>query len=107
MPPTDIRGVLLSIIEDQHPKLHGGTLQESSLLQEAAQKLLTGYGGNPQLEEGILTQWHDFFRTGLLAWGANLNNPRPPFFHLTDRGRQALAHLTRDPNNPAGYLKHL
>jgi hypothetical protein len=34
-------------------------------------------------------------------------NPNPPFFHMTQRGRQALAHLTRDPSNPDGYLRHL
>lgn len=37
----------------------------------------------------------------------NLANPDPPFFHLTERGRQALQNLTRDPSNPAGYLRHL
>jgi hypothetical protein len=33
--------------------------------------------------------------------------PDPPFFHLTERGRLALANLTRDPSNPVGYLQHL
>jgi hypothetical protein len=47
------------------------------------------------------------FRTGLLAWGRSLSNPSSPFFHLTERGRQALENLTRDPSNPAGYLRHL
>lgn len=60
-----------------------------------------------ELEEAILTQWGELFRTGLLAWGLNLSNPNPPFFHLTERGRRALANATRDPSNPAGYLRHL
>ena len=71
----------------------------------SARKL--GANGNPDFERAILTQWHDLFRTGLLAWGLNLSNPNPPFFHLTDRGRRALANVTRDPSNPAGYIRHL
>jgi hypothetical protein len=47
------------------------------------------------------------FRTGLIAWGFNLSNPNPPFFHLTERGRNVLKNVTRDPSNPAGYLRHL
>ena len=31
----------------------------------------------------------------------------PPFFHPTERGRRALSIATRDPSNPAGYLRHL
>ena len=48
-----------------------------------------------------------FARVYLLAWGKNLLNPNAPFFHLTETGRQALANLTRDLSNPAGYLRHL
>ncbi|WP_295623504.1 hypothetical protein [uncultured Nitrosomonas sp.] len=47
------------------------------------------------------------FRTGYLAWGYNLSNPNPPFFHLTSQGREALSRVGRDPSNPEGYLKHL
>jgi hypothetical protein len=39
--------------------------------------------------------------------GFNLSNPNPPFFHLTERGRNVLKNVTRDPSNPAGYLRHL
>jgi hypothetical protein len=39
--------------------------------------------------------------------GRDLNNPNAPFFHLTATGLRALANATRDPSNPAGYLKHL
>ena len=61
----------------------------------------------PGNDRAILTQWRELFRTALLAWGLDLMNPDPPFFHLTERGRKALAHLTRDPSNPAGYLRHV
>ena len=71
----------------------GPTLKQGSVLDAAARKL-KGYE-----QQAILTQWGELFRTGLLAWGLNLNNPNPPFFHLTDRGRLALENATRDPSN--------
>ena len=106
MPPQpvkhSIREVLLQEIKAQEAQTRsGGTLQQSTVLDAAARKL-TGCS-----HEAILTQWGELFRTGLLAWGMNLSNPNPPFFHLTDRGRQALENATRDASNPAGYLRHL
>lgn len=101
-PKPSIREVLLEEIKAQEPKSNtGATLQQSSVLDAASRKL-AGYE-----HQAILTQWSELFRTGLIAWGLNLHNPNPPFFHLTERGSAALAHLTRDPSNPAGYLRHL
>ena len=98
----DIREVLLALIKEQEPKDNtSAPLQQSSVLAAAAIRL-KNYDG-----QAILTQWGDLFRTGLLAWGLNLSNPNQPFFHLTERGRTALENATRDPSNPAGYLKHL
>src|SRR3989442_4333721 len=100
-----IREVLLAEIRAQEPTGYlGPTLQQTSVLNAAARKL--GANQNPDLERAILTEWGELFRTGLLAWGLNLSNPNPPFFHLTERGRQALQNVTRDPSNPAGYLRH-
>jgi len=106
MPPQtvriSIREVLLQEIRGQEAQTRtGGALQQSTVLDAAARKL-TGCS-----HEAILTQWSELFRTGLLAWGMNLSNPDPPWFHLTDRGQQALENATRDPSNPAGYLRHL
>lgn len=93
-------------IKAQEPKdQFGPTLHQNAVLASAARKL--GISNNPELEQAILTQWGELFRTGIVAWGLNLSNPNPPFFHLTERGRQALQNLTRDPSNPAGYLRHL
>jgi hypothetical protein len=101
-----IREVLLAEIKAQEPTGYSGpTLQQTSVLDAVARKL--GANQNPDLERAILTQWGELFRTGLLAWGLNLSNPNAPFFHLTERGRQALQNVTRDPSNPAGYLRHL
>ena len=102
----DIRAVLLSVIEELQPRSpRDATLQAASVLEKAATQLKAR--GNPDLEEAILTQWHELFRTGYLAWGYNMSNPNPPFFHLTEQGRRVLAQLSRDPGNPAGYLAHV
>src|SRR5258707_1184816 len=103
---TELRELILRTAHAQQPQGHTGpTLQQGSLLNAVAQEL--GLRQDPPLEEAILTQWHDLFRTGYFAWGLNLSNPNPPFFHFTDRGRRALERLSRDPGNPAGYLRHL
>jgi len=99
--PT-IREAFLSVIKASEPKSQiDASLQQGSVLDAVAKRL-------PSVsDEAILTQWSELFRTGLLAWGLNLSNPNAPFFHLTERGRGALASLARDPSNPAGYLRHL
>ncbi len=85
--PPIIREVLLAEIKAQEPKTQmEQTLQQSSVLDAVAKKLGKGFD-----EQAILTQWGELFRTGLLAWGLNLSNPYPPFFHLTERVSQALA----------------
>ncbi len=102
----DIRGTLLEVIEEQSPKgATDATLQTNSVLGEVSHRL--NARNNHEIEEAILTQWHELFRTGYLAWGYNLSNPNPPFFHLTAQGRSALASVGRDPANPEGYLRHL
>jgi hypothetical protein len=106
-PPTpSIREVLLSLVHEMEERRQGGNLQQMSLLQAAESRLVPRHG-DPTIEQAVLTQWQELFRTGLLAWGHNINNPNPPFFHLTDTGRRALANAARDPSNPAGYLRHL
>ena len=101
-PIPSIREVLLEEIKAQRPKNQiDAPLTQNSVLNAAAGRL--GRGN----DEAVLTQWGELFRTGLLAWGLNLSNPNPPFFHLTERGRQALQNLARDPSNPAGYMRHL
>jgi hypothetical protein len=105
-PERSIREVLLETVQKQHEKLKGGSLQQMTVLNAVAE-ILVPHHGNPALEEAILTQWNDLFRTGLLSWGFNLMNPNPPHLHLTDIGRKALENATRDPSNPDGYLRHL
>lgn len=98
----NLRETLLKIVEDQRPRdAVSAPLNLENVLKEARHRL-------PDVsDEAILTQWGELFRTGLLAWGMNLSNPNPPFFHATGLGKRALANATRDPSNPAGYLRHL
>jgi hypothetical protein len=104
----DIREVILTAIAEQQRNAQSGgaSLQEGTVLGEV-QRLLKVPHGNLELEQLVLTEWCELFRTGFLAWGYNLINPKHPFFHLTERGRTAFATLSRDPNNPAGYLRYL
>jgi hypothetical protein len=97
----DLRAALLKVIAETSP---GSSLQSSSVLQTTANQL--GIRGDAT-EQALLTQFQEFFRTGYLAWGLNLSNPNPPFFHLTEQGRKTLAQLSGDPGNPAGYMKRI
>lgn len=102
----DVRGTLFQVIQDFQPKSPtDGPLQQLTVLNHTRDRL--GIVNDIDLERAVLAQWHDLFRTGYLAWGHNLNNANPPFFHVTGQGRRALENLNRDPGNPAGYAKHL
>jgi hypothetical protein len=96
--PDSIRAVLLEVIAATSS---GTSLQSSSVLGAAAARL--GIRSDAR-EQALLTQFQEFFRTGYLAWGLNISNPNPPFFHLTEQGKKTLAQLSSDPGNPAGYL---
>src|SRR5215467_10424944 len=105
-PVLDIRGTLLAVIGERQPKGPSDAfLQSSSVLHETLRRL--GITRNIDSEQALLTQLHDLFRTGDLAWGGDITNPSPPFFHVTESGRRLLSRLTRDPGNPAGYKVHL
>lgn len=104
--PNSIRDEMLRIIDGlQHEG--AGALQRFTVLKRLSSALQLPSVGDRTIEEAVLTEWNDLFRTGVLAWGQNFSNPDPPFFHMTHRGRTALANVTRDPTNPVGYLRHL
>jgi hypothetical protein len=98
----DIRAVLLDVIERYQPRDRTTNMQSATILREAS--IAAGIRGNHAMEQALLTQFHELFRTGYLAWGYNLSNPDPPFFHLTEQGLKTLAELGGDPGNPKGYL---
>lgn len=103
---TDLRELILTVARDQQPQNRiAASLQQGSVLRAVVERL--GQRFDDELEQAILSQWHDLVRTGYFSCGLNLANPNPPFFHFTERGRRALERLSRDPGNPAGYLRHL
>ncbi len=79
--------------------------QSGSVLQESARRLNIRH--DTQAQQALLTFWHDLFRTGHIGWGYDILNANPPFCHLTEQGRRTLAHLSRDPMNPDGYMAYL
>ncbi len=99
----DIRTALLTMMKDRS----GAALQINSFLNIIKICELTGLQRSPSLETEILTQWHELFRTGYLAWGYNLDNPSAPFFHITNKASKVIQKINRDPSNPRGYLEHL
>jgi hypothetical protein len=106
MTQQDIRACMLRVISESSPRRPGqGNLQSVGVLRDTYQRL--GAPHDHLLEEAVLTVFHELFRTGYLAWGFNLANPNPPFFHVTEQGVRALSQLSRDPANPQGYLQHL
>jgi hypothetical protein len=103
--PT-IRALLLEIV-NQHAGLGPGSQQQSTILGALQRRIEPTQTMTASLQQDILTVWYDLFRTGYLAWGADLGNPDPPFYHLTRRGQEAIQRLERDPSNPEGYLRYL
>jgi hypothetical protein len=101
----DVGTIRRVVLEEIHAAASEDQLQQGVVLDRAQRRL--GINRNQRMEEALLTVWFDLFRTGHLSWGYNLNNPNPPFCHLTDQGRTTLKNLSRDPANPDGYLAHL
>lgn len=102
MTGAGIREVLLEVVHEMTAR---DQMQQVSILREASERL--GLRRNLQHEQALLTAWYDLFRNGHLSWGLDLENPNPPFCHLTQQGRRTLEHLSRDPANRDGYMKHL
>lgn len=99
-----IRKTLLEITSELSSQ-SSSALQSGAVLQRAVSRL--EIQSNIEFQQALLTVWNDLFRTGHFAWGWDLANPSPPFFHVTDQGRRTLANLSRDPANPDGYLAHI
>ncbi len=104
MDENQIRSVLLQVVSELAHS--GSTLQQGQVLQRSAQRLGI-HIGRIEDQQALLTMWHDLFRNGHLAWGYNIDNPNPPFYHLTETGQNTLRNLSRDPSNPDGYMQYL
>lgn len=100
----DIKNILLGVVK-KHSETYSH-LQQDSVLNEV-RSLMGNKGDTIELQEVILTTWYDLFRSGHLSWGSDLSNVSPPFFHLTEKGKNFLSNFSRDPANPTGYLENL
>jgi len=60
-----------------------GWAQQSAVLSEVARRVPNG-ANDERIQQRILTAWHDLFRTGLLSWGYNIDNPDAPFYHVPE-----------------------
>ena len=100
----NVKQEMLKIIErfSKEP----GYMQAGPVLLETANVMQIGQRDDP-IQQVLLTVWYDLFRAGILSPGLNLDNPKLPFFHLTAQGAAAMAQLSRDPANSAGYMAHL
>lgn len=59
-----------------------GYAQQSVAVREAAKRL--DIGSDLATQQELLTCWHELFRSGVLAWGYDLDNPGPPWFHFAE-----------------------
>ncbi len=80
-------------------------LQLGSILGQVATKLNITH--NTTYEQMILSEFQSLIYAGHFAWGHDLANPNPPFFHITDRGNKSLKDISRDPANREGYLSYI
>jgi len=105
MKDEDIRRTVLEVVQE-FGTVKNSILQAGTVIQHSVQRLdIPPHDLDSQ--QALLAFFGDLFRTGYLAWGYNIANPSPPFCHITQRGRQALSKLGRDPTNPDGYIHHL
>ncbi len=102
--PGRMRHIFLEVLAGVG-KGRGSALNSKGLLQAVEERLRKE--GGPWDMDVLMTIWGDMFRQGVLGWGFDTTNCDPPWLHLTDRGRTALASLSRDPANPDGYMAHL
>lgn len=106
-PISRMRETLLEVIAEQSPKSPiDSSLFTQSVLSETSDRLEL-FKSSKDSQQALLTLLHDLFRTGYLAWGNDINNPDPPRFHITIKGRKLLENISRDPGNPDGYMNYL
>jgi hypothetical protein len=101
----DLRELLLELIAQNRPRRpEDGALQWNTVRLALRERLGRA---TPDVQRAVLAQWQELFTAGILAWGADWENPEAPFFHVTERGQRDLDALARSPGNPAGYLRYI
>jgi hypothetical protein len=80
---TDMKQELMEVAKECLAKGPGYS-QVYVVLREAAKKLKIA-DDNLEDQQTLLTCWNDLFRSGVLAWGHDIDNPTEPFFHIARR----------------------
>jgi hypothetical protein len=106
MHQNEIKKLIFEIINTECCSKDSYSGQTGAVFQGIQNKFRNTVAGF-DVAQTTLTVWNDLIRTGVIAWGTDFNNSEPPFFHVTDKGRKALANISRDPSNPDGYLNFL
>lgn len=104
-----IREVLLKCLETRSSLRPEFVLDATGVISYVASQLNINDTTDPNRDKQrlLLTIWNDLFREGLVAWGADIAHMNPPHCHLTNRGRELLNNISRDPRNPRGYMTNL
>jgi len=107
--PLDGQQMRVALIEKTRDLLrtYPESLNHDQVLREVARDLGIRGASGRDAQAGLLTIWYDLFREGYLSWGIDIDNPNPPFCHLTGRGRTFLSHISHDPANHQGYMQYL
>jgi len=102
---SEIREMLLEVVAQNRPRRpDDGFLQMNTVFVAMRQRL-----GRPstEVQQLVLSEWHELMSSGYFAWGGNWDNPSAPFFHITERGKRSLADLSKNPANSQGYMRHV
>lgn len=78
MQVAELETTILEAARDFYAK-GPGFAQQSVVLREVGERVQPG---TLDEEQAILSAWHKLFQTGKLAWGYDLDNPGPPWYHL-------------------------
>jgi hypothetical protein len=81
MAVADMKQTLLDVAKKAIEKGPGYS-QDLVVLREAADILRPS---SLKEQQELLTQWHELFLAGELAWGYDIDNPNAPFFHFVER----------------------
>src|SRR6266404_8995980 len=95
-----IRQVLMDTINEESG--NGRTAITPDRAIRATAEKLGSHADNLQML--ILTHWNELVRGGLLGLGTTEGKWNPDVCFVTEEGKKALEHASRDPSNPAGYL---
>jgi hypothetical protein len=83
LPYSQLKQLVLETAKELYKRGPGWAL-ERAVLHEVFERM-GGRSKNPrsdEVQQRILTCWHDLFRSGELSWGFNLQTPNSPFFHV-------------------------